>query len=63
MLCVRNFFVLGVVSEETFEQMVLGKADIKGQSKNNNMRSSRIKSIKLDRTSINDDEVMTFKLS
>ena len=60
MLCVRNFFVLGVISEETFEQMAVGKADIRGQQTGGNPRMSRIKSVKLDRTSINEDEILAF---
>lgn len=59
MLCVRNFFVVGVVSEEAFEQMVQGKTELKGD-KRNSLRFSRIKSVKIDRTSINDDDNMAF---
>lgn len=40
--------------------MVIGKADIKGQLTNSGRLSGRVTTVKLDRTSINDDEVLAF---
>lgn len=63
MLCVRNFFVVSVISEEMFEQMVQGKTDLKDQKRESlRLSTSRNKSIKKDRVSINenDDDGMAF---
>jgi len=43
--------------------MANGKTDIRGQQSNGNARMSRIKSTKIDRTSINEDEVLAFNES
>jgi len=57
MLCVRNFFVVSVISEEMFEQMVQGKTDLKDQKRESlRLSTSRNKSIKKDRVSINEND-------